>query len=231
MSEGDLRPAFLMLASCYTELRRRTVAIHGRDTDESRAHGERARSWLQKVHGSQDPDLNSSDPEPYMPATASSTLSRGPASASIPRAIATGGTLSGLPRDMQLLQDRYTSQLTQLAEVIAGKRKADDDMAHERSQRRRLEREKMELEHHLALAQQREQTVQQQLHHEKTSRVAAEQRAAEEEKKRLAAAKALVPVLEAVSQTFARAASGEDLHSIIQVLNSASALAATTTST
>ncbi|KAI0029658.1 hypothetical protein K488DRAFT_88514 [Vararia minispora EC-137] len=202
--EEDLRPAFLMLASCYTELRRRTVAFHGKETDESRVQHERARSWLQKVHGHTGLGSNPTD-------TIASTIT--PASPAFSRALASRPMAGKLvKREMQLLRDQQISHLTQLAEIIAGKRKADDSiMQQERSRRRRLEQEKQELEKQLAMAQEREQRALEQVHDEMVARLTAEERAQEEEQKRIQAQNGVSPLLEALSAVLSRAASGGDV--------------------
>ncbi|KAH9083404.1 hypothetical protein EDB83DRAFT_10314 [Lactarius deliciosus] len=47
----ELRPAFLMLSSCHTELWRRTRAQDGSETKASVSHLDKSRRWLQLVYG------------------------------------------------------------------------------------------------------------------------------------------------------------------------------------
>src|SRR6267154_4068099 len=51
MSEPDLKPAFVMLSSCETELCKRARTSSGGNTEASRAHLQKSCHWLQKVHG------------------------------------------------------------------------------------------------------------------------------------------------------------------------------------
>ncbi|KAH9176446.1 hypothetical protein EDB89DRAFT_2065780 [Lactarius sanguifluus] len=46
----ELRPAFLMLSSCHTELWKRTSAQDGSETEASVTHLDKSRRWLQLVH-------------------------------------------------------------------------------------------------------------------------------------------------------------------------------------
>ncbi|KAH9061389.1 hypothetical protein EDB87DRAFT_422048 [Lactarius vividus] len=54
-----LRPAFLMLSSCHTELWRRTHARDGSVTEASVAHLDKSRRWLQLVYGRLTTELRS----------------------------------------------------------------------------------------------------------------------------------------------------------------------------
>ncbi|KAI9437739.1 hypothetical protein H4582DRAFT_2099300 [Lactarius indigo] len=55
----ELRPAFLMLSSCHTELWRRTRAQDGSETQASVAHLDKSRRWLQLVYGRLTTELSS----------------------------------------------------------------------------------------------------------------------------------------------------------------------------
>jgi hypothetical protein len=51
MSEADLKPAFLMLSSCETELSKRARTPSGENTETSLGHAQKSYHWLQKVYG------------------------------------------------------------------------------------------------------------------------------------------------------------------------------------
>lgn len=51
MLESDLKPAFLMLSSCETELCKRSRTPSGENTEASLGHSEKSYHWLQKVYG------------------------------------------------------------------------------------------------------------------------------------------------------------------------------------
>jgi hypothetical protein len=60
MSESDLKPAFLMLSSCETELAKRTRTSAGENTEVSLGHSQKSYHWLQKVYGV---NLSSAEPD------------------------------------------------------------------------------------------------------------------------------------------------------------------------
>ena len=51
MSDVDLKPAFLMLSSCETELCKLARTSSGDNTEASLAHAQKSYHWLQKVYG------------------------------------------------------------------------------------------------------------------------------------------------------------------------------------
>lgn len=51
MSEADLKPAYLMLASCETQISKRSRTSPGQDIKAASEHANNAYRWLQKVYG------------------------------------------------------------------------------------------------------------------------------------------------------------------------------------
>ncbi|KAI0051803.1 hypothetical protein FA95DRAFT_138562 [Auriscalpium vulgare] len=54
--ESDLKPGFLMLSHCQTELCKRSRNPDGTETEASLAHMDRSRRWLQRVYGTHVPE-------------------------------------------------------------------------------------------------------------------------------------------------------------------------------
>jgi hypothetical protein len=208
IAENEMRPVYTMLASCHTELRRRLVAQTGNETDDSRAHYERARQFLQRLYGSNTPEpptiahdllsfadlnLKSSDPSAIQPTAHSSAQEDQDAA-----------------DDLEMLQERYASQLAQYTKLNSEKRKVEDELAYERTQRRRLELEKENLARQLATSEERESRIRGQLQSVSSERQKAIEFANLEEKRREQAQKGSQSLLEELAQVIRRAAADID---------------------
>lgn len=150
----ELRPAFLMLSSCHTELWRRTCACDGSETEASAAHLDKSRRWLQFVYGRLAPELVSEDSldthftvnntprhtHDVPPQREDITLENTQRADSI--------------RDLRVLRDSrlYTGDL---ANMRCAKRRLEDEVSFERAKRRRLERTLHDLEAKVVEAQKR----------------------------------------------------------------------------
>ncbi|KAH9048376.1 hypothetical protein EDB84DRAFT_1434380 [Lactarius hengduanensis] len=118
----ELRPAFLMLSSCHTELWRRTRAQDGSETEASIAHLDKSRRWLQLVYGRLTTELRSENSH--------NTL------------------VNGMSRhvrdnegDLLVLRDPRVLYTEDPANTRTAKRRLEEDEAgFERATRRRLER-------------------------------------------------------------------------------------------
>ena len=218
--EHDLRPAFLMLASCHTELKRRALSnCRPPDQDDpgtARAHEEHAHQWLRKALGTRIPDatVKSKDPGPYSP----------PPSQHRTRAGSMSGKLTGrdsvmaLERELQTLQEKHAADVAELLSALTHKRKAESALEQERAQRlrieeelarerwasRRLEASKTDLERQLARALRRENL-------EKAYRE-------KELARRAEAGHALSTLLSNLSGALARAAEGPELKRLVDAL-------------
>lgn len=150
--EGDLKPAFLFLSSCETDLARQ--ARMAQTTVEAAEHYENARTWLQKVYGTGKSPVASQTANtvesvvpslPLQPSMATTqaidygdNVKPGNKSSQI-----TAGALAQqrvLEREIQSLRDRQLQQSSLLSETRVAKRKLEDDFDDERDLRYRLQR-------------------------------------------------------------------------------------------
>ncbi|THH17715.1 hypothetical protein EW146_g3137 [Bondarzewia mesenterica] len=237
IEETALKPAFLMLSSCHTELGKRARLPDGRETEASLACFEQSRRWLQNVYGthvsetehaaraalvSRFAELNKA-----AASGASATALVAPvARISTPTApsAAASATPSSqvLEREVKLLRDRQSMHSAELTKARAAKRKSEDAFEHERSMRRRLERHLDELERQLSRSQKKESSAMEQAMSEVKARQRAEEREGAERRARLKAEeglrerekdvgeKGLVrPLFEELAGIFQRAAMGD----------------------
>ncbi|KAF8829127.1 hypothetical protein HHX47_DHR3000972 [Lentinula edodes] len=126
VSENELKPAFLMLAGCESDLSRLT-RNEGRITLE---HQQKSQRWLQKVYGamkshSDNIGVDAPSNNPKLPA----------------RPPSPSGSDEHLRREIQSLRDRLRHQAGLLSDVRSAKRKLEGSYKSERDTRRRIERE------------------------------------------------------------------------------------------
>ncbi|KAJ6500017.1 hypothetical protein C8R47DRAFT_275833 [Mycena vitilis] len=147
--ENDLKPAFLLLSGCETDLGK--VARLKGDTDKASEHYSNAQKWLHMVYGASAPPLSSDTPSaddskrikattpPRAPASLRSRIDTSAPSA--PRSHPPSPNHRILEREIQSLRDRHTNNANVIADMRASKRKLEDVVDIERVARRRLERE------------------------------------------------------------------------------------------
>lgn len=161
LTKSDLKPAFLMLASCFTDLSRQMRATGPTGAELAKEHMSKAAEYFQIVYGSNTPrDLEEQDnqrPSPLAPSGTSaratsisvSTTNKGrttPESSHTARVRNKSGLSSDeaaqiriMQREVQSLRDRQKHHLAQIAEAGTAKRKLEDELAEEREQRRRAD--------------------------------------------------------------------------------------------
>uniref|UniRef100_A0A0W0FH59 Uncharacterized protein n=1 Tax=Moniliophthora roreri TaxID=221103 RepID=A0A0W0FH59_MONRR len=131
--EEDLKPAYLLLCGCETDLAKKTRHDH----PLSAVHQEKSIKWLRKVYG----DFKSTSVPPLpskVPTVECSTA---------PRASSTGGSTpsashghdQAMEQEIQSLRDNLNHQMSLLASLRASKRKLEDEFDAERSIRLKLE--------------------------------------------------------------------------------------------
>lgn len=237
--EEQLKPAFLMLSGCLTELGKQARLPNGRETAESNACFEQSRYWLQKVYGALKPELamaqqqqqaSNSAGRPRAPSNSNSN-SNGTSSRSFPVSTPVTSTSSSsassslplseqraLERELMVLRDRHSSFISELTEARTAKRKTEDECSHERTLRRRAEARIDELERQLSKADKRMDSALEQVKREVEARRRAEDRAEDERKARVetertAQARAeetvVRPAFEEMAGFFAKVAKGE----------------------
>jgi hypothetical protein len=124
VSESELKPAFLFLAGCESDLVRLSKA--STNSTAVSEHYAAAQMWLQKVFGKADkkkksPSLQSSNHR--LSQTLASDTDR--------------DNVGRLKREVQILRDQNAQQAIQLAELRSSKRKIEDDYYYERNLRRK----------------------------------------------------------------------------------------------
>lgn len=174
----ELRPAFLMLSSCHTELWRRTRAQDGSETETSVAHLDMSRRWLQLVYG-----LGSEDSPDTLVAV--DNTSRHAHDVPPEHGDITLGNIQRAYsiRDLRVLRDSPLDA-EDLANLRCAKRRLEDEIGSERATRRRLERTLHHLEAKVVQAQKRADDAHSLVRVEVKSRRRSEQAISEERAKR-----------------------------------------------
>ncbi|PBK91542.1 hypothetical protein ARMGADRAFT_1166359 [Armillaria gallica] len=156
--DADLKPAFLFLASCETELAKKMKL---NDAVSAAQHFQNAQKWLQKVYGTFSDNNNAtveslkapvhvarqqvSQPQSKPPKNTKNKPQNN--SLTDPRQHAKlpprppGPHQKILQREIDSLRDRQSMQASLLSEVRSCKRQLEDDIIYERETRRRMERE------------------------------------------------------------------------------------------
>lgn len=235
--DKDLKPAFLMLSNCETELSRRAKGPTGEDTAISRDHSQKSYSWLQRVYGngqgkqqtapteisstSSRPQVQNLTPSTATPADDKMDISH---ESSTPMIISK--TLSDIPtqsahqrtleREIASLRDRLKGVTSQLAAVRSAKRKLEDDYDSERIYGRKVERKLDDVECKLDVSKKMESFALDQVRREVDARRRAEDDASKEriKRKELEAAyqaRGARPVFEDLADMFDRAAKGQGI--------------------
>jgi hypothetical protein len=179
--ETDLKPAFLMLSGCQTDLSRRARSPTGAHTEVSLKHFQQSQEWLRKVYGV---DLPPVDVEAEVPPIVSSpdtkVASLPPGLPATPQALASQSLVTGrtriLEREVQSLRDRNSASQDQVLEFRAVKRKLEDELLSEKSARRKVETTLLQIEHELKASQRMESFALEQVKREVESRRQAEGR-------------------------------------------------------
>ncbi|TFY83004.1 hypothetical protein EWM64_g999 [Hericium alpestre] len=184
MKEQDLRPAFLMLSSCCTDLGKNARGPDGATTEASSAYFDQSRRWLQKVYGEQIPenDLPRNGVSPRA-STIDDALARLIASGAIPSAGSPAQpSASG---DVRALRDMQSNQASEFSAIRAAKRKLEEECADERALRKKLEYALCDVEKQLVRSRDMEGSVLQQVRAEIEARRRAEEKACKERDARI----------------------------------------------
>lgn len=187
LPESELKPAFLMLSSCHTDLakRARSSGLGGQIREE---HHRKAQEYLQKVYGTNTPGDAPPSLAAPQPSRVVNALSLHPTpvasgSENAGSTSATAGTSSKGPtameRELQSLRDRYQNLNKQYTETKTAKRKAEDDLEKEYRIRRKADREVSALKQEIDSSQRSERFALEQTRREVELRRKAEQRAGE----------------------------------------------------
>lgn len=196
VSDDDLKPAFLFLSGCETDLAK-WARSNGERVQEDE-HYKRSQMWLQKVYGNSDA-LNISPtsrvevvPLKLTPSNPGNVFTLRPEpGSSIKSTSSDKGQTRILEREIQSLRDRRKQQSDLLVEVRVEKRKIEEDLMIEREFRRRVQRHLDEAEKQLHTAQRMEIYALDQVKREVDARRRAEELARAEKTLRLDLARIL----------------------------------------
>lgn len=198
VSDNDLKPAFLFLSGCETDLAKRARSDGERVQEHE--HFKHSRMWLQKVYGNSDAiNISPTSRVAVVPLKLTSsnpgnlnvfTLRTEPGSSIKSTSTDKGQTII-LEREIQSLRDRRKQQSDLLVEVRVEKRRLEEDLMIEREFRRRVQRHLDETEKELHTAQRMEKYALDQVKREVDARRRAEELARAEKTLRLDLAKFL----------------------------------------
>ena len=193
VSQDDLKPAFLLLSSCETDLARRARSTQS--TLEVAGHYKNAQMWLRKVYGNTSnrdtsgsfkntalvPLQSKSVTPPTKPGEIQIMTNK--LDPLIPDALSHQRILE---RELEAVRDARDQQATLLSEARIAKRKLEEDFDYERNLRRRLQRRLDDAQKELALARKMETYALDQVRREVEARRKAEDIARVEKNQKLA---------------------------------------------
>lgn len=143
LKDEDLSPAYLMLACCYNDLRRRTQEESDAGTDKE--YLEKAQECLRKVYGTGEQVLSSVQAPILLASSTDSSRGR------VRKRKESSDTSMDetdlrqaekkLQRELQSLRDRHANNVTNLTEARRAKRKLEDELERERAVRKKIETE------------------------------------------------------------------------------------------
>ncbi|KAJ7446187.1 hypothetical protein B0H11DRAFT_388620 [Mycena galericulata] len=150
--ETDLRPAFLLLSGCESDLGK-SARSKGEPAEKVSEYYSNAQKWLRKVYGvsfaplaSISPSVN--DPKetglvtpPRAPASLRARIDTSAPGPSAPRTYPPSPNHRMMEREIQSLRDRHTHSTNVISDMRASKRKLEDSFEKERDVRRRLQRD------------------------------------------------------------------------------------------
>ncbi|KAI0305775.1 hypothetical protein B0F90DRAFT_1701065 [Multifurca ochricompacta] len=157
LKECDMRPAFLMLSSCHTELWKQARSPDGSETELSAAHLDKSRRWLQLVYGPLNPEPTSEgSSEGLDPADIALGQAYDVSISSVhERTASSKSQRTDIEREIQVLRHNQALHVKELANTQQAKRRLEHEATNERARRRRLERVLRDFETNLVKAQRR----------------------------------------------------------------------------
>jgi hypothetical protein len=177
----ELRPAFLLLSGCETDLAK--LAKTKKEPESViRGHYAAAQGYLQKVFGKAD-SLQNAERNRHEKEL-SGSLSQPGARMEVTRGFSPQPNLNSLEQETQSLRELHDDQETELAQLKTLKRKLEDDYFYERSMRRKYQRQLDDLEKECEFARKMERYALDQIKREVATRRKAEEAAKLERKMR-----------------------------------------------
>ncbi|EKM54216.1 uncharacterized protein PHACADRAFT_257909 [Phanerochaete carnosa HHB-10118-sp] len=141
LTNDDLRPAFIMLASCHTDLSRDSRRSGPEGAELAREHMEKAKKFFQVVYGTHFPSEESPRAASLASSRRLSLLQRVDRRPQDPMSPDDAVRIRTMEREIQSLRDKQTSYPGQLADARAAKRKVEEELDAERALRRKTEQE------------------------------------------------------------------------------------------
>ncbi|KAG6886175.1 hypothetical protein C0993_000693 [Termitomyces sp. T159_Od127] len=175
--ESDLKPAYLLLSGCETDMAKRAKSARPSDAE---GHYKRSQRLLQKVYGTFE------TPEPSQKSPRASVSRSLHPRLELERLPKEGSSLTErLERELRSLRKERNEQNALLAELRSAKRKLEADLGYECRGRRRLLKDFDDLQKELAAAQKVEDNALSQVKREVDARRKAEEAARNEKEMRL----------------------------------------------
>lgn len=152
LTKDQLKPVYLMLASCYMDLSRQASGIGGESAELTKENIAKATEYLRIVYGTQTPRAQDFQ-APQMPSLYSRIRGpkvNNPSDPAVDRLTAGRNRKSPLSsddatrlrvmeREIQSLRDRQTNHLSSLSDARTAKRKLEEELHTERNLRRKAE--------------------------------------------------------------------------------------------
>jgi hypothetical protein len=180
----ELRPAFLLLSGCETDLAR--LAKTKKEPESViRGHYAAAQGYLQKVFGRADLFQNADRNHDYFhEKEVSCSLSQPDARMKVTRGFSLQPNLNSQEQEILSLRELRNDQETELAQLRTLKRKLEDDYFYERGMRRKYQRQLDDLDKECEIAHKMERYALDQIKREVATRRKAEEEAKLERKMR-----------------------------------------------
>ncbi|GJE92260.1 hypothetical protein PsYK624_084140 [Phanerochaete sordida] len=141
LSKDDLKPCFLMLASCNTDLSREARKSGPEGAEAAREHMDQAKKYFQLVYGTHYPQEGSPRSGPSASPQRLSLLQRVDRRPQVGPPADEPSRMHTLERELQSLRAKHTNQVGQLADAHTARRKAEEELDVERTLRRTAGRE------------------------------------------------------------------------------------------
>ncbi len=141
--DSELRPAYLFMSGCETDLARLSK-LESKSSTVISAHYDSAKTWLQKVFGKADPvkdDKEDKENKPPPIKTASSEVLKTQELNTPAKSVQSSNKkdFNSLEREIQSLRHRNAAQARQISQLNSSKRKLEDDYHYERNLRRKYQ--------------------------------------------------------------------------------------------
>lgn len=133
VNDDDLKPAYLFLSGCHTDMGKQARSANGAESEDTQVHFKESKRLLQKVYGTQQPEVADGPP---VNGASQPTLSEPDRR---PRANTATQGPSVQQREIQSLRDKNEHLTRTARKAEKALDQLDRDLASERSYRRKLQ--------------------------------------------------------------------------------------------